>query len=206
MDASPSIIPPPRLLLCFSPFFPLHPFRQGFYVNSDSFFMSLEYCHCRCTLWCKASSFFWHIHISHIPYPYVQSLPLTFWYQQLGFFVHRSGMEMSSLQVMDETQAWWLDKKIGKLNRSFPSCCSYGTSTHRSRAAIAAECLFFPFFSSLPPLLAFLPKTGFVFVYPGLAPNSQSFVPWPPHCCDYRLWRLAFIGCWVCSLSTASSV
>lgn len=132
--------------------------------------------------------------------------PSLFWDQQLGFFVHRAGVEMSSLQVLDETQAWWLDKKIGKLNRSFPSCSSYGTSTHCSRAAIAAECLFFPFFPSLPPLLPFLSKTESVFIYPGLAPNSQSFVPWPPHCCDYRLWRLAFIGCWVCSLSTVSSV
>lgn len=102
---------------------------------------------------------------------------------------------MSSLQVPDETQAWWLDNKIGKLNRSFSSCSSYGTSTHCSRAAIAAECLFFPFFSSLSPLLPFLPKIGFIFVYPG--PKLSAFVLWPSHCCDYRLWRLTFIGCWV---------
>lgn len=93
---------------------------------------------------------------------------------------------MSSLQVLDETQAWGLDKKIGKLNRSFPSCSSYGTSTHCSRAAIATECLFFPFFPSFPHFFPFFLRQGLYLYILGWPQTLNPFLSWPPHCCDYR--------------------
>lgn len=127
--------------------------------------MPLEYWCYKCALLLKTRSLLWHI----------KSHPLSMQSQSTPHFpgptvriIDRASMEMSSLQVLDEVQAWWLDKENWKTQYNFSIALHVVLDT-ALRQPMAAEYFFFFFFFPVPFSTSSLSsKTGSVFIYPRL--------------------------------------